>query len=44
MISKRFREAVKLDPRPQYKLAWEAGLNPVTLSQILTGRPLFKTA
>jgi hypothetical protein len=37
MISKQFKDAVKLDPRPQYKLAWQAGLNPTTLSQIVTG-------
>ena len=37
MISKRFKEALKLDPRPQYKIAWEAGVNPTTLSQFVTG-------
>ena len=37
MISKRFKDAVKLDPRPQYELAWKAGINPTTLSQILIG-------
>ena len=37
MISNKFREAVKLHPKPQYKLAWEAGINPTTLSQIVTG-------
>jgi hypothetical protein len=37
MVSARFREAVKLHPRPQYKLAWDAGMNPTTLSQIVTG-------
>ena len=37
MVSKRFITAVKLDPRPQYKLAWEAKVNPVVLSQIITG-------
>lgn len=37
MVSKKFIEAVKLDPRPQYKLAWEAKVNPVVLSQIITG-------
>jgi len=37
MISKKFRDAVKLDHRKQYMLAWEADVNPTTLSQILTG-------
>jgi len=37
MISKKFRDAVKLDHRKQYVLAWEAGVNPTTLSQIITG-------
>jgi len=37
MISKKFKNAVKLDPRPQYKLAWMADVNPVVLSQIITG-------
>jgi len=37
MISKKFRDAVKLDHRKQYVLAWEAHVNPTTLSQILTG-------
>jgi len=37
MISKKFKAALKLDPRPQYRLAWQAGINPITLSQIITG-------
>lgn len=37
MLSEKFIIALKLDPRPQYKIAWEAGLNPTTLSQLLTG-------
>lgn len=37
MISKKFRDAVKLDSRPQYELAWQAGINPTTLSQIIIG-------
>ena len=43
MVSVKFKQALKLDPRPQYKIAWEAGLNPTTLSQIITGyiRPKF---
>ena len=37
MISKKFRDTVKLDSRRQYKLAWEAGINPTILSQFITG-------
>jgi hypothetical protein len=37
MISEKFKIAVKLDPRQQYKLAWMAGVNPTVLSQIITG-------
>lgn len=37
MISRRFIEEIKLNPEPQYKLAWKAELNPVVLSQIITG-------
>jgi len=37
MISDKFKIAVKLDPRPQYKLAWMADVNPTVLSQIITG-------
>jgi hypothetical protein len=42
-ISQKFKTAVKMDKRRQYQLAWEAGLNPTTLSQIITGyiRPRF---
>jgi hypothetical protein len=36
-ISRKFWTAVKLHPRAQYKLAWEAGVHPVVLSQILNG-------
>ena len=37
MISKKFKETLKLDKRPQYKIAWQAGINPTTLTQIVTG-------
>ena len=37
MVSKRFKEAVKLSSKRQYQLAWDAGVNPTTLSQIVTG-------
>ena len=37
MVSQKFKNAVKLDPRRQYVIAWEAGINPVVLSQIITG-------
>lgn len=34
-VSRKFFEAVKLADRPAYKIAWEAGIHPVTLSKIL---------
>ena len=37
MLSKEFIAAVKLNRKPQYKIAWEAGVNPTVLSQILIG-------
>ena len=37
MVSRKFKDAIKLDDRPQYKIAWEAGINPTTLTQIVTG-------
>jgi len=37
MLSKKFKIAVKLDSRPQYRLAQLAKVNPTTLSQFLTG-------
>jgi hypothetical protein len=37
MVSKKFKIAVKLDSRPQYRLAQLAKVNPTTLSQFLTG-------
>ena len=36
-MNNEFKIRVKLDPRPQYKLAWMAGVNPTVLSQIITG-------
>ena len=42
-VSQKFISAVKLDSRRQYELAWEADVNPTTLSQIVIGyiRPEF---
>jgi len=37
MVSKEFKARLKLDPRPNYKIAWMAGVNPTVLSQIITG-------
>jgi len=37
MISKKLRNAVKLHPEKQYRLAWRVGMNPTTLSQFMTG-------
>ena len=36
-ISRKFLTTVKLHPKAQYKLAWEAGVHPVVLSQIING-------
>ena len=36
-VSRKFIEAVKLAPRPAYRIAWEAGIHPVLLSKILHG-------
>lgn len=37
MVSRELIKAIKLHPTPQYKLAWQADINPVVLSQIITG-------
>jgi hypothetical protein len=37
MISLKLKAAVKLSPLRQYQIAIEAGVHPVTLSQILSG-------
>jgi hypothetical protein len=37
MVSKKFKEAVKCYPKPQYQLAWKAEVHPVVLSQMITG-------
>ena len=37
MISEKFKISIKLNPKRQYELAWEAGVHPVVLSQIVTG-------
>lgn len=37
MVNRELIKAIKLHPVPQYKLAWQAGINPVVLSQIITG-------
>jgi hypothetical protein len=36
-LSRQFIEAVKLAPRPAYRIAHDAGLHPATLSKLLTG-------
>ena len=36
-VSRRFYEAIKLNEQPGYKIAWKAGIHPVTLSRILHG-------
>jgi len=42
-ISRRFYEAVKLADRPAYRIAWDAGIHPVTLSRIIQGHdPVYR--
>jgi len=37
IVSQKFIAAVKLNPRPAYEIAWEAGVNPTMLSKLLNG-------
>lgn len=37
MVSKKFKQAIKLHSKRQYELAWAGEVNPVVLSQIVTG-------
>ena len=37
IVSQKFIAAVKLNHRPAYEIAWEAGVNPNTLSKLLNG-------
>jgi hypothetical protein len=36
-VSRKFKAAVKLNPKPSYRIAQLAGLNPATLSKIICG-------
>ena len=36
-LSRQFIERLKLGGRPQYRVAWDAGVNPTILSKIVTG-------
>jgi hypothetical protein len=36
-VSRKFYEAVKLANRPAYRIAWEAGMHPVSLSRLMHG-------
>jgi len=36
-VSKKFKEAILLDPRKSYEIASEAGIHPSTLSHIVIG-------
>lgn len=36
-LSKKFTDALKLSAKPQYSLAWQAGLHPTTLSKYVIG-------
>ena len=42
-VSKKLKEAVKLNPMPAYKIAQKAGVNPSTLSHLLLGITTAKT-
>jgi len=35
MINQAFKNALKLHPTPQHKLAWKVGISPSTLSHLL---------
>ena len=37
MISTKFREALRDAELPQYKIAWQAGIEPTVLSALLIG-------
>ena len=37
MLTDKFRKALKLSKTPAYRLAWEAGLHPNTLSKLVHG-------
>ena len=36
-VSRKFIEALKLGDQRSYKVAWQAGVNPSTLSKLLNG-------
>lgn len=37
IVSQKFITAIKLNPSPAYKIAWEAGVNPTMLSKLING-------
>jgi hypothetical protein len=37
IVSQKLIAAIKLNPSPAYKIAWEAGVNPTTLSKLIHG-------
>ena len=41
MISTKFREALRDAELPQYKIAWQAGIEPTVLSALLIGAKRF---
>jgi hypothetical protein len=43
-ISQRLREAVKLAPRPAYRIAQDANLHPTVLSKLITGAESVRVA
>lgn len=42
MISKQFKDALKLYPIPKYKLAWEIGISPSLLNHLINGHQAVK--
>jgi hypothetical protein len=36
-ISNKLKIALKLNPKPEYKIAWLAGINPTMLSKLING-------
>jgi len=37
ILSEKFVAAIKLNDRPAYEIAWEAGVTPTVLSKLLNG-------
>jgi len=37
IVGQKLIVAIKLNPSPAYKIAWDAGVNPTTLSKLING-------